>query len=48
MLLGPLCVLQSQFRLDDFEITAWVNVALDVDDLCVVEGACKETRLDHT
>lgn len=38
MLLDPFRILQSKFLPDDFHISYGVDVALDVDDLGVVES----------
>ena len=37
MLLDPLNILETQLRLDDLHVTDGVDVALDVNDLSIVE-----------
>ena len=39
VLLDPLDVLEAELGGDDFHVAAGVYVALDVDDLCVIECA---------
>ena len=39
VLLDPLDILEAELGGDDVHVTAGVDVALDVDDLCVVKGA---------
>jgi len=38
-LFNPLDILETELCLDDFHVAAGVDVALDVDDLCVIKGA---------
>lgn len=37
MFLNPLDILQAKFGLDDFHVTDRVDIALDVDDIGVIE-----------
>ena len=39
MLFHPLDVLETEFCLDDLHVACGVDLALDVDDFCVIEGA---------
>jgi hypothetical protein len=39
LLLYPFDIFKTQLVLDDFHVTYGINVTLDVNDFCVVEGA---------
>jgi hypothetical protein len=49
LLLNPLDVFETQFVLDDFHVADRINVSLDVDHFCIVEGADDlEDAIDST